>query len=93
MSITVKTRRESYELLDNETLYKHIISVLKKKSSLTAREIAQTLYEEKYIPYPVRQAVAPRLTELVDEGILIVSGKVYDEVTKRHVAAYRLVEK
>ena len=92
MSITVKTRRESHELLDKENFYKHIISVLKKRSNMTAREIAYELYLRHYVPYPVRQAVAPRLTELVDEGIVRVTGRAYDEATKRKVATYGLVE-
>lgn len=92
MSITDTTKKESLERLDKETAYKNIIQVLKSGYSYTAREIATELYREKIIPYPVRQAVAPRLTELEDAGIVKVVGKTYDTVTKRNVAVYELVE-
>ena len=91
MSITEATRKESNELLDKETAYKHIINVLVKGVPLTAREIAKELYDQKLIPYPVRQAVAPRLTELEGVGIVEVTGKAYDVETKRKVALYKLV--
>lgn len=91
MSITDVTKRESYEQLDRETAYKHIIDVLTTGAALTAREIATELHKQKLIPYPVRQAVAPRLTELESVGIVEVVGKAYDVETKRKVALYRLV--
>ena len=91
MTIKEATRRESYELLDRETAYKHIIDVLVTGVELTAREIAIELHEKKLIPYPVRQAVAPRLTELESVGIVEVTGKAYDVETKRKVAVYKLV--
>lgn len=91
MSITEDTKIESYEQLDKATAYNHIISVLSNGVALTAREIAVELYKQKIIPYPVRQAVAPRLTELEDGGAVEVTGKAYDKVTKRNVAVYKLV--
>jgi len=93
MSVTEETRRESYEKLDNETLYKHIIEILQNGAVMSAKEIAVVMYTRNYIPYPVRQAVAPRLTELTDRGIIETAGKVYDYETKRNVAAYRLLVK
>ena len=92
MKITEETRRESYEKLNSATLNKHIINILGSGELLTAREIAGIMYEKQYVLYPVRQAVAPRLTELVDEGVIEVVGKVYDHETKRSVAVYKLVQ-
>lgn len=92
-SITKETRRESYRLLDSANLYKNIIEVLKTGGSYTAHEVAVILYNKKLIKYPTRQAVAPRLTELVDKGIVEATGKVYDRDSGRKVACYRLVEK
>ena len=93
MSITAETRRESYELVDAKTLYTKIRRIFEETSRpYTARELAVILHENHLIPFPVRQAVAPRLTEMEDAGILEVCGKVYDEVTERNVAAYRLAE-
>lgn len=92
LSLTKSTRRESYEKLDARTINKRIISVLQDGKARTAREVAVELYKLKYIPFPVRQAAAPRLTELVDMGLVEVAGKAYDQDTKRNVAVYRLVK-
>lgn len=92
MSITEETRRESYEKLDNESLQKHILSILENGKGMTARECAVAMYSKGYVAYPMRQSVAPRLTELVEEGLVEVCGKAYDDETNRNVAVYRLVE-
>lgn len=100
MSITRETRRESYEALDAATIYRHIIDILggiladgeSETEGMTAREIAEEMYNRHYIPYPVRQAAAPRLTELERVGVVEVTGKKLDERTGRKVAVYRLVE-
>lgn len=93
MGITSETRRESYEHLDNASINKHIINTLGEGARLTAREIAYILYTRGCIPYPVRQAVAPRLTELTEDGIVETIGKKLDEETGRSVAVYRLVRR
>lgn len=91
MSVTEETRRESHRQVDKETLHKCIIEVLQGDVKLTAHEIAVILHKKGLPVYPVRQSVAPRLTELVQCGIVKADGKKYDSVTKRHVALYRLV--
>lgn len=92
-NITKKTRRESYETLERETVIKRILDTLEEANKpLTARQVAERMYNSHYIPYPVRQAVAPRLTELVESGVVKVCGKIYDSATQRNVAAYKLVE-
>lgn len=91
MSITEETRRESHEQVDKETLHEHIIEMLQGDVKLSARELAVLMYSRGLVAYPQRQAVAPRLTELVQCGIIKADGKIYDSATKRHVAAYRLV--
>lgn len=90
MKVTNKTRRESYAKLDTANLNRHIVEVLENGGAMSAREVSLTLFEKKLIPFPVRQAVAPRLTEMMADGIVESVGKVYDEETKRNVAAYRL---
>ena len=92
MSITTETRRESYEALDAATVNRHITGILEGSEGMTAREIAEEMYNRHYIPYPVRQAAAPRLTELERVGVVEVTGKKLDEWTGRKVAVYRLVE-
>lgn len=89
---TRETRRESFEKLDSESVKRHIIEILRCGTALTAREIAMAMYEQKIIPYPVRQAVAPRLTELEAAEVVETVGKVFDEETKRNVAAYKLIK-
>lgn len=91
MSITEETRRESYQLVDTQTLYQKIVSQFKATGkSYTARDLAVILYEQGLVQFPMRQAVAPRLTELEACGTLEVCGKAYDELTRRKVALYRL---
>ena len=92
MRLTDETRRESNVALDRVTINKRIISILRDGSMMTAKEVAFMMCQRGYIPYPVRQAVAPRLTELEREGAVEVVGKVYDYETQRHVAAYKLVK-
>ena len=90
--ITEETHRESYEKLDSATLRLNILNVLANGGAASAKDIAVILYDQHLIPYPVRQATAPRLTELVEEGLVEVCGKAYDIDTERNVAVYRLVE-
>lgn len=92
MSITADTRLESYEKINKETMYNLIVNTLKeyKNSGLTAREIAIELYNKGLVKSNDRQATAPRLTELVDKGIVVVIGKKMDEFTQRNVAVYTL---
>lgn len=100
MSITRETRRESYEALDAATIYRHIIDILggiladgeSETEGMTAREVAEEMHARGVIPYPVRQATAPRLTELAAEGVVEAVDKKLDEQTGRKVAVYRLVE-
>lgn len=94
MSITTETRRESYEKLDRQRLYDLIVSVLIKngENGLTAREIAVILYNQGFVINNDRQAVQPRLTELVDRNVVQVTGKRFDNITQRNVAVYTLVK-
>lgn len=90
--ITKETRKESYEKVDSATMCRLVLGVLSERPKATAKEIAAVLYEQHLVPYPVRQAVAPRLTELTQNGRVEVCGKAYDQETERHVAVYRLVK-
>lgn len=93
MGITQETRRESYEKTDNVNMHGHVLRVLQScELPLTAREVAGQLYTEHILPYPSRGLIQPRITELVEDGKVVAVGKVYDQVTDRNVAAYKLVE-
>lgn len=90
-NITKETRRESHEKTDKNKMHGYILKELSGGKKLTAKDIAVALYEKKLVAFPVRQAVAPRLTELVELGKVKVIGKAYDHDTGRNVAVYRLV--
>lgn len=91
---TAKTRRESNERANRKRLCQSILSVMvSSEQPLTAREIAVELHHHGIVEYPLRQAVQPRLTEMVIDGDVVVAGKVFDESSKRNVAAYRLPRK
>ena len=94
MSITTDTRWESFEKLDTKTMRKLIINELHENSNegLTAREVAIRLYNKGFLMSSERQATAPRLTELMDEGKVVVIGKRMDGISKRNVAVYSLKE-
>lgn len=94
MSITTDTRWESYEKIDKKKLYDLIISVLmdNAENGLTARETAVILYNKGFLKSNERQATAPRLTELVDAGRVIVIGKRQDAVTLKNVAVYSIAD-
>lgn len=91
MSITTQTRWDSYEKLNKKRLYELILQTLRDvPDGLTAREVAIILYNQGYLISNERQATAPRMTELVDKGEIVVIGKREDAVTGKNVAIYSL---
>ena len=92
MSITTDTRFKSLEKLDRSGLYNLILSTLhdNKENGLTAREVAVILYNQGLLRSNERQATAPRLTELVDDGRVVIIGKRFDEISLRNVAVYTI---
>jgi len=82
--ISEQCQMESYQFVKADR-QKRISMILRAlgETEMTAREIA---YKLKFSDL---NAVKPRLTELVQEGILEVSGKKFDELTKRKVSVYR----
>ena len=94
MSITTNNRFESFQKLNRKRLYDLIISILNDNANnngLTSREIAVILYNKGYIKSNERHATAPRLTELVDKGVVEVIGKKIDEISLKNVAVYSIV--
>lgn len=83
--ITHETQREAYYSVDKTVRTQEILNVLDRGQAMTAREIMKEL---KYLE---RNAVAPRLTELVEAGKVEVVGKKKCTVTGRMVAEYRRV--
>lgn len=73
-------------------MYNLILSTLhdNKENGLTAREVAVILYNQGLLRSNERQATAPRLTELVDDGRVVIIGKRFDEISLRNVAVYTI---
>lgn len=75
--------------IKRQKLYDLIIMTLGPNKEMTAREIATELHKQKYLATATRQEVAPRCTELVKQGHLVVCGSKVDEETRKHVSIYR----
>lgn len=85
--ISEQCQMESYQFVKADR-QKRISMILRAlgEAEMTAREIAYKL------GFSDLNAVKPRLTELVQEGILEASGKKLDELTKRKVSVYRRID-
>lgn len=81
MAINVDTDTQ----IKKNQFYKWILSELNLGYAMTAHEISKQLYKKQLIPAPFRQAVAPRITELKDMGLVYVSGRSFDTETKKTV--------
>lgn len=82
--ITKETRFDSWITTPTKTRVDDIRRTLGEKA-MTAREIAYSL------GYTERNAVAPRLTEMMKRGEVFVAGRVKDNITGKSVAVYRLM--
>lgn len=89
--ITKQTQRESHAKVNKQRIRSSILNEL-TYGNMTSREIAVVLYRHDLVSEPTRQQVQPRLTELVQDGLVEVIDKRYDSRTDRHVALYHKVE-
>lgn len=80
--ITKETRNKSVKLTNKSKRYNEILNVM-GTDELSAREIVNRL------GYHDMNTVRPRLTELVEVGIVGVVGKTYDTLTNREVAVFK----
>lgn len=93
-NITKETRKESFEKIQLKKKCKLIYEQL-GNGEYTARELAIKMYNTKdqdgnrLIRTAERQETAPRLTELVDLGLVKVIDKKYDELSGCKVAIYK----
>ena len=82
--ITKETREESY--MQRPVARTQMILDCMGEQAMTSRQIAWKLgYGENM------NAVRPRITELLEAGLLKVEGKALDKTTQRHVAVYKAV--
>lgn len=89
---TLETRSESYEIVDKNKRYKQIIEILYGGKEMTAREIAEEMFNRGYTHERERNSSAPRLTELSYKGIVEPIGKKKCIYTGRPVSVYKLIE-
>lgn len=88
---TLETRHDSHEQVDKQRRYKQIIEVLRGQQ-LTAKEIANAMYFKGYIPNDERNFSAPRITELMKQGVIEQVGKKKCAWTGKTVAVFALRE-
>jgi hypothetical protein len=93
----LETRGEAHEKVDKNTRYSQITECLleARKShlkGLSAKEIAVMMAQKGYIPTSERNFASPRLTEMMEDGVVEPIGKIVCNYTGRKVAVYALVD-
>lgn len=92
-NITRETRRQSYDgILPERGKRCRIILEMLADREMTVEEITDELVQNGTIKYYDRNFVAPRLTELKDEGVVEVIGKKPSKRTGKNVAIWRRKE-
>lgn len=74
--------------VNKSEFYKRLKEVFVEGVVLTAREASVELRQRFSLGDGTRQAVHPRITEMVDNHLLYEVGKKYDKYTKKIVTAY-----
>ncbi|MBR2554302.1 MAG: hypothetical protein IKE94_05505 [Aeriscardovia sp.] len=88
---TYDTRGESNERLDRQKRYTQIMAILKAHpEGLTAKETAVQMQRRGYTITAERNASAPRLTELMNMGMVEPIGKKVCQFTGKKVAIYAI---
>lgn len=89
-AITKGTRIASYKQTEKQPKRQLVLEVLTGRE-LTAREIAAEMHKMGVLPYPARAVIQPRITELVEAGVIEAIGTKLDAETERKVAVYKVV--
>lgn len=88
---TLETRSEAHESVNKNLRYSQIIEcLLESRIGLTAKEIAVIMMQKGYIPTSERNYTAPRLSEMMESGVVEPIGKTKCEYTGRTVTVYKL---
>ena len=85
-------RHDSNEKVDRKLRYWQVKQCLQNRE-MTAREVAEEMFKRHYTNNAERNNAAPRLTELVENGIVETCGKKEDFLTGKKVTLYRLIER
>lgn len=89
-----ETKRESEERVDKAKRYQQIIEILSETNEpLSAKEIAAKMFAKKYTPTAERNFSAPRITEMLKNGIVECVGTKICQYTGRPVGVFKLREK
>ena len=83
----IETRGEAHKKVDKQTRYKQIMACL-NKNPMTAKEVAYEMFRKGEIPTSERNFTAPRLTELMNEGVIEPIGKQKCMWTGKMVTVY-----
>lgn len=92
MGTTQETRRESYEEVLTDLSDKQALTLMNLRlfdNGATAKELAVFMHLSGLVASPERNSVHPRLNELVDKGLVAVTGKKICDYTSRKVAIYK----
>lgn len=82
---------ESVGMVDKETMYKHIKEILMKSiEPMSSKEIAIEMKKRGYTITAERQSVAPRITELLQNGELECVGKKKCKYSRKKVGVFVL---
>ena len=89
---TFETRAESNDLVPRELRYKQIVEIFEdmKPRNLTAKEVAVFMFNRGFTPNAERNFSAPRITELMQKGIVEPAGKTKCRYTGKTVTIYRI---
>ena len=88
---TLETRTEAHEKVDKDLRYSQIIEcLLDSRIGMTAKEIAVVMMQKGQIPTSERNFVSPRITEMMESGVIEPIGKTKCEYTGRTVTVFKL---
>lgn len=89
--ITEQTRQSSHqEIKKHSTMHRQaVLVILAEKGSMSAREIAQEMFERGLTASPERNHASPRLTELYEANEVEIVGKKICQWTGRSVAVWK----
>lgn len=89
----LETKVESEILVDKKKRYIQIIEILQASDNpMSAKEIAVEMKERGYIPSTERNFSAPRITEMLNKGVLDCVGKKVCKYTGKTVGVFKIRE-
>lgn len=84
-----ENRYEANKTVNRAKRYEQILEVL-QGHQMTFRDIANAMYERGYTPSPETTYSQPRVTELVERGMIEPVGKVKSRITGKNVTIFEV---